>query len=107
MKPFQIGVAVIGLGICLSGSALLAEETIDAAALYKKHCAMCHKADGKGYPAMKTPDFTDKEWQDNHTDEEFSEAVTNGKGTMPKFEAKLKPEEIKTIIAEVVRKFVQ
>jgi mono/diheme cytochrome c family protein len=27
----------------------------DGAALYKANCAMCHKADGSGNPAMKAP----------------------------------------------------
>ncbi len=29
----------------------------DGAALYKANCAMCHKADGSGNPAMKAPDL--------------------------------------------------
>lgn len=81
--------------------------TIDARAIYNKNCAVCHKADGKGDRSMKTPDFTDKEWQAQHPDEDFIEAVTKGKGTMPPFEKKMKPEEIKAVIAEVIRKFAQ
>jgi outer membrane protein assembly factor BamB len=80
---------------------------IDAPAVYKENCAMCHRADGRGYPAMKTPDFTLKEWQAQHPDEELIEAVTKGRGTMPPFEKKLKPEEIKRVIEEVIRNFVQ
>jgi hypothetical protein len=63
--------------------------------------------DGKGYPAMKTPDFTDKGWQAQHPDEELIEAVTKGKGTMPPSERKMKPEEIKAVIVEVIRKFAR
>lgn len=29
----------------------------DGAALYKTNCAVCHKADGSGNPAMKAPDL--------------------------------------------------
>jgi mono/diheme cytochrome c family protein len=68
---------------------------------------MCHKADGKGYPAMKTPDFTDKEWQAQRPDADLIEAVTKGKGTMPPFEKKMKPQEIKAVIVAVIRKFAQ
>ena len=92
---------------CFGGSNLPAEESIDAAAIYEKNCVMCHKADGKGYPAMKTPDFTDKEWQAQRPDADLIEAVTKGKGTMPPSEKKMKPEEIKAVIVEVIRKFAQ
>jgi len=89
---------------------LSAEDNPDAVALFKKNCAMCHKADGKGYEAMHSPDFTSKEWQASKTDEELIASVTNGKkdkGTMPPFGEKLKPEEIKMLVTDVVRKFAQ
>ena len=89
----------------LTASSLRAEDA-DIPGIYKKKCAMCHKADGKGYAAMKTPDFTDKEWQASRTDEQFIEAVTKGKAPMPGFEKQLKPEEIKALVTDVVRKFV-
>ena len=83
------------------------EEKPDATALYKKNCAMCHKADGKGYAAMKTPDFTDKEWQASKQDDELIEAVSKGKAPMPAFDKKLSADEIKTLVTDVVRKFAQ
>src|SRR5262249_39331964 len=66
-----------------------------------------HKADGKGYAAMKTPDFTSKEWQTSRTDEQLIETVSKGKAPMPAFEKQLKPEEIKALVRDVVRKFVE
>ena len=56
---------------------------------------------------MKTPDFTDKEWQAQRPDADLIEAVTKGKGTMPPFEKKMKPQEIKAVIVAVIRKFAQ
>lgn len=97
---------VSSLGLT-SVSHLRAEDQPSPADLYKKKCAMCHKADGKGYASMKTPDFTSKEWQDSQKDEELIEAVSKGKPPMPAFEKQLKPEEIKAIITDVVRKFVE
>jgi mono/diheme cytochrome c family protein len=35
----------------------LAAAAEDGAALYKTNCAMCHKVDGSGNPAMKAPDL--------------------------------------------------
>jgi mono/diheme cytochrome c family protein len=102
--------AIVGSFALLLLPKLSAEDNPDAAALYKKNCVMCHKADGKGYEAMHSPDFTNKEWQASKTDEELIASVTNGKkdkGTMPPFGEKLKPEEIKLIITDVVRKFAQ
>ena len=84
-----------------------AEDKPDPAVLFAKNCKMCHRADGKGIPAMKTPDFTNKEWQASRTDAELIRSVTKGKDKMPAFENKLKPEEIKLIISDVIRKFVQ
>ncbi len=108
MKPTFTLLAVVFGFVLLSVSRFAAEEEApDPSALYKKNCAMCHKADGKGYPAMKTPDFTDKEWQANHTDEQMIETVTKGKPPMPAFDQKLTPEEIKLLITDVVRKFVE
>jgi mono/diheme cytochrome c family protein len=78
----------------------------DAAGVYKKMCASCHKLDGKGGP-MKTPDFTAKEWQAKHNDEELTQVITNGQKMMPAFKQRLKAEEIKVLVSDVIRKFAQ
>ncbi|MFN8009264.1 MAG: c-type cytochrome [Terriglobia bacterium] len=104
------GFAVLALVSCLgfsSFSTLRAEDQPSPQDLYKKKCAMCHKADGKGYSSMKTPDFTSKEWQDSKKNDELIESVSKGKPPMPAFEKQLKPEEIQSLITDVVRKFVE
>lgn len=93
----------------------LAEDPPDVSGIYKKNCAMCHKADGKGLSVMKTPDFTSKDWQAGHTDEQLIEAITKGSGEgtikMPAFgegtKANLSPETIKALVTEVIRKFAE
>ena len=64
---------------------------------------MCHGPDGKGYSALKTPDFTSEKWQAAHSDKEIRETITNGKkDTMMKgFGDKLKPEEIQVLVQYV------
>ena len=64
---------------------------------------MCHGEDGKGYPALKTPDFTDPKVQASLTDEEMTETIKNGKkGTaMPAFGDKLSDDQIKSLIAYI------
>jgi mono/diheme cytochrome c family protein len=96
---------VVGFGL-LTASGVMAEDS-DLQGIYKKKCAMCHKADGKGYAAMKTPDFTSKEWQASRTDEQLIETMTKGKAPMPGFESQLKPEEIKALVTDIVRKFAE
>ncbi len=83
-----------------------AQSESNATAVYKKMCAMCHKLDGKGGP-MKTPDFTTKEWQAKHTDNELIQIISNGQKTMPAFKQRLKEEEIKALVSDVLRKFAQ
>ncbi len=99
----------IALGISLAALPNLKaeDEQPDVQALFKKKCAMCHKADGKGYAAMHTPDFTSKEWQSSRTDEQLIETTSKGKPPMPAFEKQLKPEEIQALISQVVRKFAE
>jgi mono/diheme cytochrome c family protein len=84
----------------------LAQSGVDAAGIFKKSCAPCHKADGKGGP-MKTPDFTSKDWQSKHKDPELISIITNGEKMMPAFGQRLKPEEIKALVTDVIRKFAQ
>ena len=102
-----LSLLAVGSLAVISAASLSAQDKPDAASLYSKNCKMCHRADGKGVPAMKTPDFTNKEWQANRTDAELIKSVTKGKDKMPAFEEKLKPEEIKAIISDVIRKFAQ
>jgi cbb3-type cytochrome c oxidase subunit III len=78
-------------------------EAVDAAAVYKKRCSMCHGPEGKGFSANKTPDFTSAEWQKAHTDEVITGVIKDGKkGTpMPAFGSKLSEDEVKAVVGHV------
>ena len=94
-----VGVGTFLLVFCL---ALQAGPAPDAGGdLFKQKCAMCHGADGKGYPALKTPDFTDPKVQASLTDEEITKTIKNGKtGTaMPPFKDSLSDDQIKSLVA--------
>lgn len=107
--PKPITLYLSFLSICLLALIVtqsLAQSESDAAAIYKKMCAPCHKLDGKGGP-MNTPDFTSKEWQTKHKDDELIQVVTSGQKMMPAFGQRLKAEEIKALISKVIRKFAQ
>ncbi len=72
--------------------------------LYKSKCAMCHGADGTGDTAMgkklnirnlKSPEVQ------KETDAQLTEIITKGKNKMPEYGSKLKPEEIKQVVAAI------
>ena len=74
-----------------------------AADLFKSKCAMCHGPDGSGSAMGKKKgahDFTAAEVQ-KMSDAELTEIITNGKNKMPKYADKLKPEEIKGLVAHI------
>ncbi len=75
----------------------------DGGAIFKTNCMMCHGADGKGFPGLKTPDFTDPKWQAATKDKEIKDAIKNGKkGTaMVAFGGKLSEEEISAVMAYI------
>jgi mono/diheme cytochrome c family protein len=94
---------ILGVGTCLLifGVALQAgPKPDDGGDLYKQKCSMCHGVDGKGYSALKTPDFTDPKVQASLTDAEIVDTITNGKkGTaMPPFGDKLTGDQIQSLL---------
>ncbi len=101
----RLGFNVLLAGTCALAAALgsQGESKPDGEALYKQKCSMCHGADGKGFAAIKTPDFTDPKWQASVKDKDIVETIKNGKkGTaMPPFADKLKEEEIQALVAYI------
>lgn len=100
----------IWLTLILLGAvtAALAAAPQDAAqpsgqSLYRRRCVMCHGPEGKGFPALKSQDFTDPKWQASVKDKELFEVIKNGKKDthMPAFGDKLKDDEIKLIVAHL------
>ena len=77
---------------------------VDAAALYKQHCVLCHGANGNS--ALPNASFNDGKWVHGSSLQEVQNTITNGvKGTvMVGFAAKLKPAEIEAL-AKHVRAF--
>ncbi len=103
MKSFVQITSVLTLVAALlvaAGLGFSRAEEPDAAALFKQKCSMCHGPEGKGFAAIKTPDFTDPKWQESKTDKEIVEIIKNGKkGTaMVAFGDKLKEEEIQALL---------
>jgi mono/diheme cytochrome c family protein len=76
----------------------------DAAKIYKTNCVLCHAADGSGKSpsgkALGAKDLASSEVQ-TKSDEDLAEVIVKGKGKMPAFGAKLKPEDIKGLVAYI------
>jgi cytochrome c6 len=76
----------------------------DAAKSYQTNCVSCHAADGSGSSstgkALKAQDLRSANVQ-KQTDADLAAVISKGKGKMPAFGAKLKPDEIKQMIAYV------
>jgi cytochrome c oxidase cbb3-type subunit III len=94
---------VLGVGIFLFVFSLALQagpKPDDGGDLFKQKCSMCHGPDGKGYSALKTPDFTNPKVQASLTDKHIAETIKNGKkGTaMPAFADKLSDEQIQLLL---------
>jgi mono/diheme cytochrome c family protein len=74
----------------------------DAAKTYQRNCVLCHSTDGSGSSvsgkAMKAKDLKSSEVQ-GKSDAELAEFITQGKDKMPAFGKKLKPDDIKQLVA--------
>ena len=110
-NTFKLGVvfafAVLGLGAMKGGAAApnRALTTGLVADTFVAKCALCHGKDGHGLPSWRAkgqPDFTDAQWQKDHTDAQIAETIRNGKGTnMPSFKGKLSEAEITAMVSRV------
>lgn len=96
---------LIAVAVCFLAFAAfsMAADAPDGAALYKSKCSMCHGADGKGYAAVKTPDFTDPKVQASLTDKQIADTIKNGKPNtmMMPFGSQLKDDEIQELVKQI------
>jgi cytochrome c6 len=99
-------VALAAIFVCLVALAPPASVRAqnDAAKAYKTNCVLCHAADGSGSSAsgkaLKAKDLRSPEVQ-GKSDAELAEFIVQGKGKMPAFGKKLKPDDIKQLVAYI------
>lgn len=77
-----------------------------AEALWRVSCAGCHGPAGRGGgpelpPGAQVPNLADPEWQSGRTDAELAEAIREGRGTMPAFGDRLRPEGVQALVGHV------
>lgn len=107
MSTDRIERATVGLvlgGLCtvvLATAVASAQPKVDAAALYKQHCIICHAADGNS--KLPNASFADGTWVHGSSPKDVQNTIGNGvKGTvMMGFAAKLKPAEVQALAAYV------
>ncbi len=97
-------ILIAGFAIAALALLVAAAPQTDGAALYKSRCAMCHSADGSG----KTPMGEKMGVKDlkadavqKQTDAQLTQTIAKGKGKMPAYGEKMKPEEIKQLVAYI------
>jgi len=77
-----------------------------ARTLWRVHCSTCHGHGGAGdgtarMPGVQMPDMTTASWQDGVTDEAMVAVITQGRGVMPAFEARIGAEAIRQLVAHI------
>jgi mono/diheme cytochrome c family protein len=87
-------------------SAKVAARLRVATGLYRQYCMSCHGPEGRGTPMRASmpaiPDFTDRAWQEAHSDPELLTSILDGKGTfMPAFQGRLSTEQARDLIAHI------
>jgi len=82
------------------------EPLAEAKHLYNSVCAKCHGSDGRGgVPAAEglpaPSNFTNHAFQASRTDEQFKQAIKQGKGPMPPFGALFDDTQMANLVAYV------
>jgi cytochrome c6 len=98
MKKINIPLFTIATALAVVLAFSYSASAQDAAATYKSKCAMCHGADGKKAAGH---DLSSAAVQ-KESDADLAAVITDGKPPkMPKYGDKLKPEEIKGLVAYI------
>jgi len=89
----------------------LLRGTEDAAArFFRNECAACHGTEGlaKSSSGTRLPGrvLADGAWLAKQEDEALTRSILDGKGAMPGYKGKLKPEEVRKLLG-LIRSFVK
>lgn len=94
-------ITVLALSILIVAPGAIAAGGPDGAAIFKSKCAMCHGPDGAGQTTMgknmKLKDLRSAEVQ-KQTDAQLRTMISDGKGKMPAYKAKLSAAEIDALV---------
>ncbi len=99
-----LAMASIITTVILVASVAVADPAPGAAGIFKTKCASCHGTDGSGQTtvgkSLKIRDLRSPEVQ-KQTDADLQKIITDGKGKMPAFKAKLSIADISSLVAYI------
>ena len=102
MRQLILRFIFAGIVCCLALPGAQAQS--DAAKIYKAQCDLCHGADGSGDTgpgkAFHAKDLRSDEVQ-KQSDAALGEVITKGRGKMPAFGAKIKPDNVQRLVAYI------
>jgi cytochrome c6 len=102
MREFFL-LTLVGMLCCLAVPSAMQAQS-DADKIYKTKCVLCHSADGSGGSpsgkAMHAKDLRSEEVQ-KQSDAALSEVITKGRGKMPAFGGKIKPDDVAKLVAYI------
>jgi cytochrome c6 len=100
-------ISVLLLGIAIFtfafSSPALAADAASGAAIFKANCASCHAGGKNLVNAAKSLKKEALVKYDMYSAEKIIAQVTKGKGAMPAFKGRLKPEQIENVAAYVLQ----
>ena len=99
MSRSPVSLAFLAVILSAIATAQSATARLTANPIFEKQCAKCHgkTAEGRhfGGPSLVSGKST------LLSEEELRNMISNGKGRMPKYAGKLKPEEINTLVHQI------
>ena len=102
MREFFL-LTLAGVLCCLAVPSSMQAQS-DADKIYKTNCVVCHSADGSGSSstgkAMHAKDLRSDEVQ-KQSDGALSEVITRGRGKMPAFGGKIKPDDVTKLVSYI------
>ena len=103
MREFVL-LTLWGVSSCLAVPSAIARRKPMRTRYSRPNCTLCHSADGSGDSptgkALHAKDLRSDEVQ-KQDDATLAEVITKGRGKMPAFGAKLKPDDITKLVAYI------
>lgn len=106
LSPFLLAPS-LAAAFALQARAEAQAPAKDLKAFFLRTCATCHGADGSGRAPtgqrLVGRALADAKWQARQKDSDLVKVIYLGKGAMPGYKGQLTEDEVKQMVADVVR----